>query len=181
MRAFVALPLPHDIRLQLSMVQQMLPLTGRVLPENFHITLAFLDDQPAPVLETLHDALTGLSAPTLSLSVAGIAAFGGDAPRLIHAEIAPDDALSHLQAAVTRAAVAAGIALKRRRFHPHVTLSRDRPRGADLARLTQALADLTGFCAGPFEVTEMGLYSSTLGPKGPRYDPLARYSLSGRR
>lgn len=178
-RAFVALPVPPEMTRQLVQAQHMLPLVRRVPPENFHVTLAFLDAQPEPVLEALHDRLCGLSSPPLTLEVSGLAVFGGDKPRLIHAEIAPNAALARLHNAVTRAAHAAGIPLKHRRFRPHITLSRDRPQGADLARLTQALQDLAGVAFGSFAATEMTLCRSTLLPAGPRYDALASYALVG--
>lgn len=178
-RAFVALPLPEDIRDRLEVVQEMLPLSGRVPSDNFHVTLAFLDSQPVEVLEAVHDGLAALTAPPLSLAIDGLNTFGGDRTRLVHASVVPDPALSHLQAKVARIAVEAGIPLAHRRFVPHVTLSRDRPRGHDLARLEHALLELGGFRAGPFDIEEMILYRATLG-RGPAiYDPLARYPLTG--
>lgn len=103
-RSFIALPLPNEARAQLSVVQQMLPLTKRVLPENFHVTLAFLGDQPEPVLEGVHDALSAIQAEPFTLAVSGLALFGGTKPRLVHAEISPNPALDQLQASVSRCA-----------------------------------------------------------------------------
>lgn len=178
-RAFVALPLPADIRDRLAVVQQMLPLARRVPPENFHITLAFLDAQPDHVLEALHDELSAIQSPPLSLTMSGLAVFEGDPPRLVHAVVDENSSLTRLHHAVNRAAAVAGIQLKRRRFRPHVTLSRERLRGPELASLTNALAQLSGFGTGRFDIGEMCLYRSVLGPKGARYDEMARYDLTG--
>jgi len=174
-RAFIALPLPAALRDRLSVVQQMLPLSRRVPPENFHVTLAFLGDQPGAALEQVHDGLAALAAAAPPLEITSLSAFGGDKPRVIHAEIAPAPALLHLQSRVARIAADAGIRLEHRRFIPHVTLSRDRPRGPAQMRLEQAIAQLGALHIGPEPARTVTLYRSILRPDGPVYDALEDY------
>lgn len=174
-RAFLALPVPETAARALSLAQARLPLPRPVPPENFHITLAFLDAQPEPVLEDLHLALEGLRLPAPRLVLAGFGSFGGAVPDNVHALIAPDPVLVALQAKVARAARQSGIALPARRFVPHVTLGRG---PHDAAALARALASLTPLRADPWTAPEMILYHSTLLKSGPAYDPLVRYPLT---
>ena len=174
-RAFLALPVPESVARALSLAQARLPLPRPVPPENFHITLAFLDAQPEPVLEDLHLTLEGLRLPAPRLALAGFGSFGGAVPDNVHALIAPDPALAALQAKVSRAARQAGIALPARRFVPHITLGRG---PHDAAALARALAGLTPLRADPWTAPEMILYRSTLLKSGSAYDPMAAYPLN---
>jgi 2'-5' RNA ligase len=75
--------------------------------------------------------------------------------------------------AVGRGARAAGATVERRPFHPHLTLGRWRP--ADPA--DRAVSDaLAGYAGPPFDVTELVLMRSHLGPD-PRYDRLLSWPL----
>ncbi|MBL4556903.1 MAG: RNA 2',3'-cyclic phosphodiesterase [Rhodobacteraceae bacterium] len=93
-------------------------------PENLHLTLLFLDDQPVPALEDLHHELGRLAPAAFDLRLTGLGSFGGKAPRTLHAEAAPDPALIGLQAQIREAVRRAGIERPRTRFRPHVTLAR---------------------------------------------------------
>ncbi|AVO39011.1 RNA 2',3'-cyclic phosphodiesterase [Pukyongiella litopenaei] len=175
MRAFVAIPVPDAVAASLAALQARLPGGRRVPRENLHLTLAFLDDQPEPALEELHGELGDLGAAAFDLTLAGLGVFGGDRPRLLYADIAPNTALSDLHRAVMGAARRAGMQLPRRRFHPHVTLARF---GAGDA------AGLGGFIAAHgatplpgFRATGFGLYRSILRPDGAVHDMLAGYNL----
>ena len=185
-RAFLALPLPDPLRQRLMLVQSLLYLPRQgmrpVPPENLHLTLAFLGEQPGPVLEDLHHALESLRAPAFSLSLRGIEAFGGRAPRSVHAGVEPSEPLERLQRKVLRAVEIVGIAPERRRFTPHVTLARmDWRRLAedDRGRFLQSVIAQDAFRAGPAPIEAFALYRSDLGREGPHYDELARYGLEG--
>ena len=175
-RAFVALPLPEETRARLAVAQHMLPLPRRVPPENFHVTLAFLGEQPPARLEDLHDALMALRQPGFAVEFAGLGMFGGAAPRLVHAAVAMSGPLDRLRRKVVQAARGAGIVPGARRYLPHVTLARFRPAEADLPRLAPAIAEgvgpLPGFTAGRF-----ALYRSELTRHGPHYSEMASYPL----
>lgn len=180
-RAFIGLELPETVRFQLSLIQPRLLLPHMTDPEDFHLTLAFLGDQPEPALEDLHFALQGLRLAPFSLRLQGTGIFGGDKPRVVWAGVAPDPALEALQAKVATCARRMGLAPESGRFVPHVTLARSRgkPTPEDLARLSAGLQATAGFATAPFHVTEFALFSSNPGRKGPRYDVLMRYPLTG--
>lgn len=180
-RAFVSLPLPDVLRQRVNLLQHLLPLPQRVPPENLHLTLAFLGTQPRPLLEDVHDALSAVRAPGFGLALAGVGTFGEPALRLVHAGVVPCAALTHLQRKVVAAVRGAGLALERRRFQPHVTLSRldwRRLGEAERARLSAAIAAHAGFRAGPEPVTGFALVRSHLGREGAHYEDLAQYPLA---
>lgn len=177
-RAFLALPIPDDIRQALAVQQSLLPLPHTTDPDDFHLTLVFLGETPDHVLEAADDGFQTLRSPGLTLTINGFGLFGGDRPRTAHATLAPNHQLTHLQARAHRRAVEAGCDLRRQRFVPHVTLGRfPPPAPPDALRLERAVA-LTPFTSRPFAVTEARLMRSTLSPRGARHDVLARYPLS---
>ena len=178
-RAFLALGIPEDVANRLRLLQFLLPLPRRVEPEDFHLTLAFLGEQPDHRLQALHEGLERLAFPPFALDLRGVGLFGGAKPRVAFAAVSPAPDLIRLQAKVARIAFDAGIATSSRDFHPHVTLGRFTPPAADQAiRLERAVAAEQGFHAGPWAVAEIGLYASYPQAAGPKYDLLASYPLA---
>src|SRR5699024_3151084 len=166
MRVFVGVPLPGEVAGALEAAQAGIP-SGRVVPrENFHITLAFLGEQPEPDVEDAHHALEALRAPGFALRIEGLDMFGGKLPRTLVAEVPPEPGLSHLHRKVVRAVQEAGIELARQRLRPHVTLARfgnDGLRGDDAAEMQAFVARRVSITAGPFDVDRFMLYRSHLG------------------
>ncbi len=174
-RAFLALPLPDAARSALAVQQYLLPLPRREPPENLHLTLVFLGEQPEPVLETAHEGFARIRIAPFPLELRGLGLFGGGKPRLAWAGVAPSEPLARLQAKAERAAREAGCKIETRRFTPHVTLGRLPAMPADdRLRLERAVAE-SRFQVPPFMVEEMVLYRSTPGKTGSHYDELARY------
>jgi 2'-5' RNA ligase len=180
-RAFIGLPLPHKVADELEAVQAGIP-AGRVVTHgNFHVTIAFLGEQPRPVLEDAHDVLDGVRVPAFTLRIEGLGMFGGARPRVLFAEVAPEPGLSQLRRKVLRALHEAGIERPREKFHPHVTLARfgEGLRGEDAAEMQAFVARRISVKAGPFAVERFVLYRSHLGRAGPIYEPMAEYPLDG--
>lgn len=177
-RAFLGLDLPDDIRSALAVQQFLLPLPRRVDPALFHLTLLFLGEVRDSDLEAAHDRFAALKVAPFPLSLQGLGLFGGDRPQVAWAGVAASDPLMRLQAKSEQAVRLAGLAPEHRRFMPHVTLGRfPPPPPPQAASLERAVAE-TLFAAGPWQVRGMVLWQSHLGPKGPRYDPLAHYPFS---
>lgn len=176
-RAFLALPLPEPVNAHLALIQQRLRLTRPVPRENFHITLVFLGEQREDMLEELHMALDAMTLPGFSLRLDGLAVFGGDSPRNLHAAIAPEPALDRLHSRLKRAAQMAGMNPEKRRFVPHVTLARFRPGEAGAGQLAKAMQDVGAPDATPFAIDRFALYRSHLRADGAQYDLLAEYPL----
>ena len=179
MRAFLAIELADEVTEALTRLQAGLPVGRPVAAENLHLTLAFLGDQEEVALEGLHYELDTIRTAPFALRFCGLGAFGGDRPRVLFADVAPEPALSDLHRRVMSALHRAGIAAPRERFHPHVTLARFGNGAAPdaAARLRRFLTDYGDTPLPGFGVTGFGLYESTLHPSGVRYELLARYEL----
>lgn len=126
-RAFLALDLPDAQRAALRLQQFLLPLPRKVDPDDFHMTLLFLGDQPLTVLEALHDRLCDLHLRPFALTLQGFGLFGGAKARAAWAGVAACEALNQLQAKCATAAALAGARFDARKFVPHVTLGRFPP------------------------------------------------------
>ena len=118
----------------------------------------------------------GVDADDLHVTLA-FAPFGSR-PNLVALDLAPDPGLGALRDAVRAAARTAGIALPRERFRPHVTLKRFPRAHPPPPRLGEALAGLGAPGMGPAAARLVTLWSSTLTPAGPLYDPLASYPVA---
>lgn len=177
MRAFLALPLGDAAIGALLRVQSMIP-TGKPVPEdNLHLTLAYLGEVPAEVLETLHDLLSAARFPAPNVTFEALGTFAEMERGLVFATVAPNEQLASLQAKVAQLSRQAGADLPRRRFRPHVTLTRAnrQPKGPARDRLAAALGtpiDVPGYAAHA-----MALYQSTLTPTGARHELLSTYPL----
>ena len=180
-RTFVALPLPEEVVRSLTAAQAGLPSGRAVPPENMHITIAFLGENPGPVVEDVHLALDAIRVPAFELSIAGVGLFGGDRPKVLYAGVTAQPLLTRLHDKVEQAARSAGLKLARERYSPHVTLARFSSGLAGEA--AQEMRDFAvrrmGLRAGPFTAEEFVLYRSSLGRNGPIYEELAVYPLEG--
>ena len=176
MRAFIGLPVPEPWITPLMRAQSRLPGGRPVDACDLHVTLAFLDDQPEARLEALHDALEGRALPGARLAPAAYVPLGRR-PNLVALDLAPDPGLSALRDLMRGACRAAGIDLSRERFRPHVTLIRFPASRPPSGRLPTALAGLGAPELAPAPAAQAVLWSSTLTPDGPIYDPLATYPL----
>ena len=179
-RSFVALALPTKARDTLATIRDEAPGGRPVTRDNFHLTLAFLDDQPEAVLRELTLALATTAPPgPIHLNVTGLCLLGSRKLHVLAAEIRPDPPLVAMHDRVRRALRLAGLDLPRGRFRPHVTLIRI---GGGMH--PSEMAALQGFAAMPlpplaFTAVALGLYASTLTHAGPVYDELARFELPG--
>lgn len=179
MRAFFAIPLPEPAIAALERLQADLPAGRIVPPENLHLTLAFLGDEPEQVVEAAHEAAGMLAQPAFPLELAGLGTLGGRSPSLAYIGAAPNPALTELHRRIRSRLHGAGLMLPRERFLPHVTLARFGKRLSPLetARLGGFLSAHAGERVGPFPVDHFALFHSTLGRGAPHYDELARYPL----
>ena len=148
-------------------------------PEKIHITLKFLGDVEVSRVEELSRA-AGRAAATVEpfeLTIAGPGAFPPHGPpRVLWLGI--EDAsgkLSNLHRSLEDECAAAGFQRDLRPFKPHLTVARIRtPHGA---RELAAAHRSTSFESQRFNVSELVLMRSELGPGGSRYTPLSHHSL----
>lgn len=178
MRAFLALPLPEPPLKALLLVQSTLPTGKHVSEDNLHLTLAYLGNVPESILETLHDLLDAARLPAPQISFNGIGTFAEMERGLTFVAVTSNDTLTALHAKTAQLARQAGADLPRRRFRPHVTLTRAnrQPKGPARDRLAAAMSitpDIPGFTAHA-----LNLYQSNLTPDGARHEVLATYPLA---
>lgn len=178
MRAFLAIPMPDPVRDALEAVQEAMPLGRPSDPEQLHVTLAFLGEQPDDLIESAHHALTTLRHPAFELQLRGLGTFGDRQPASLWAGIRDPAPLKSLRERLLPCLHGAGVVLERQRYRPHVTLARfNRTQGADHERLARFLARWEGFPSPAFRVESFGLYKSTLLKSGAVHEELAAYPL----
>ncbi len=176
-RSFAAIPMPEPVTDLLEEVQDDLPVGRPVLPEHMHLTLVFLGGLRPPDLEEVHLAFEAVHAPAIEIGFAGFGAFGAAAPRSIHAIVGATPPLRHLQAKLEQAARAAGVAIRSRRFTPHVTIARLKGRRQDAAPVAAFAARRATLAPPSFRAGAFCLYRSHLRADGAEYEELARYPL----
>lgn len=185
-RAFVALPCPPGLRRALAEAspawREVDADVRWVDPSIAHLTLRFLGRAARSALETIDSRVRAIAAESapIGLTPGELGAFPGwRRPRILWLGLEEGGALARVAEALEDAAREAGFPPEERTFRAHLTLGRVRsPRGAE-----RAVAQIQGWRAGtgPETVSEIVLYRSDPGPKGPRYTPLETYALTGRR
>lgn len=177
-RLFVALGLPESLSLRLAGLQQPIPRSRWVSPENMHVTLRFIGEVSRGEADDIGDMLSRIAVPSFDLTVSGIGCFGSKGRlRALWAGVEKSPELVRLQGKVETACQRAGQMPEGRKFHPHVTLARCRDIREDHARTFLYAND--GFFGGNVRINEFVLYSSRLGRDGPVYTPEARFPLTG--
>ena len=185
LRLFFAVELPEEVRARAAehatRLRQSFPdvRAGWERPEKLHVTLKFLgdvDEPRAPSLRRAAEAATrGLSS--FALTVEGTGSFPPrGAPRVLWLGLRDDSGrLAHLQSQLERECEREGFPRETRPFKPHLTLARLRtPRGA---RELAAAHGETPFGPLDFDIPELLLIHSQLGPGGSRYTPISRHPL----
>ncbi len=178
-RAFVALGMPEPIQDALERLQESLPASRLVAPETLHLTLAFLDTQPEQVVAEVNEALQGIQADPITLTLRGVDMISAGRRGIVWVCAVPDPALTTLRNRIRRSVTDVGVNLDRERFRPHVTLARIGARSDSYVRsgVADFLIDHSTFCLEPFTISSFQLYRSTLHETGAVYDMLAEYSL----
>ncbi len=189
-RAFVAIPLPEEIRRALAAEQRSLggelPGVRWANPRSMHVTLRFIGDVEATLIPQLGQALGQQCEPLppFELNVAGLGVFPNvRRPRVLWAGIDDHPDLQRLYRACARAMQDCGDPgepVKFSEYRPHLTLGRfkQRPERQRLSLLRSRLTS-EGRQYGVIEVTEAHLYRSELLPSGARYEVLASAHLRG--
>ena len=185
LRLFFAVELPPEVRARAAehaaRLRQSFPdvRAGWERPEKMHVTLKFLGDVDAsqlpPLARAAEVATRGLSSFNLALEGAGSFPPRG-APRVLWLGLRDDAGrLARLQNRLEDECEREGFPREPRPFKPHLTLARLRtPHGA---RELAAVHGKTPFGPFAFQVTELLLIRSQLGPGGSRYTSISRHSF----
>lgn len=147
-----------------------------------HLTLKFLGEVPETRLRELELALhqAAIRHTPFTLELAGVGAF----PNLrrsrvywVGAERA--DGLQQLQASVEEQFAPLGFPAEARTFHPHLTLGRVKaPLTSSVAGKLASAAEAVRYRAA-VPIKTVDLMRSHVSSHGARYEPVARFELSG--
>ena len=178
-RLFTGLEIPAEIAERLSFFRGGLPGARWIEPSDYHITLRFLGEVDEVVAADLDAGLAEARArPAFSVTLDGLASFGGDRPRAIYASVVPSPELAELQEEHERIARRAGAAPERRKFTPHVTLARlNREAGPEAVART--LTEAGVFPRLSFTARRAALFSARTSRGGGPYLVEAAYPFGG--
>ncbi len=166
-RLFVALEIPHNAALSLSLLRGGLPGARWVEAENYHLTLRFIGDVEGHVAEEAASALDRLRRHPFRLGLSGVGIFGSKKPHTLWAGVSPSPELHALQADLERSFQRIGLPPDSRKFAPHVTLAR--LRDVDPAMLARWLSSRGNFATDAFTVSRFVLMSSRTSNGGGPY------------
>ncbi len=149
-------------------------------PGQIHLTLKFIGEIAESRLKQLIEAAEGVcrQLPRFDLAIQGTGAFPSIArPRVFWLGVSGDiDKLRTLHAAIEAGLEKIGFPREDRRFSPHLTIARTK-RDKNLKELLRQMAK-TKLPSEAFNVKEVVIYQSILGPEGPKYIPVARCQLA---
>jgi 2'-5' RNA ligase len=189
MRLFIAALIPDTVRVALARAQGALQQAASdralrwVAPENYHITLLFLGEQPeerAPMIVHAMESVAAGVAP-FEIGVQGLGVFPNwNRPNVLWAGVSKGSAeLTHIANALEQRLLTAPTG---KAFHPHITLARLKTPCRDAENLKKRLHDavqrLLPAPFGAYELRTISLMQSTLTPNGSFYTELAQVPLT---
>lgn len=179
MRTFVALELPVEFVGEVAAIARRLgPVVGGRLvpPENYHVTLAFLDELDEAGVRLAIEAVEAACAGSALVDVVapelradGLGKFGKPGNATLWLGIEPTPELMALASAVREQLRERGVAYDDKPFRPHVTLVRH-------ARLPKGPLPSLAFPL-PARAHDVTVFKSTLMPGGAVYKPLHMVEL----
>jgi RNA 2',3'-cyclic 3'-phosphodiesterase len=183
-RLFVAINLPDEVRQQLydaaAPLRASAPHVSWVPASKLHLTVKFLGDQPAQMVDATESALRAIAARhrPFDLELGGVGAFPNlKTPNVVWAGVSPEPRLELLHHDVELAFQQLGCGLEGRPFRPHITLGRVRYGGGrDEARAVARGVRLVQFHAHA-HVRTLDVMESALLPGGAQYQVLRTVEL----
>ncbi|MCS7140401.1 MAG: RNA 2',3'-cyclic phosphodiesterase [Candidatus Nezhaarchaeota archaeon] len=143
-----------------------------VEPENLHLTLFFLGEQPPKIVEKVQEAMSTISFKPFVIKIQGLGAFPSpDRPRVIWVGVVEGfDEVKRIYAELRPKLKAVPLRLEpESSFVPHITIARVKFSGYALRKAITSLKDIE---FGFQEVKAIKLKRSTLTPRGPIYDTI---------
>ena len=182
-RVFCAVALPEEVRdraaTHIQTLREAAPKARASWPrvESLHITLKFLGELEAARVNSLSQAARRAAKDfqNFELAIEGAGAFPPRGmPRVLWLGVKDDSGkLTMLQQRLEEECAAAGFARETRPFHPHLTIARLRApaNSQNLAALHQEI----GFERAAFNVSELLVMRSELGPGGSRFTEISQH------
>ena len=157
-RLFVALEVPRNAAMSLSLLRGGLPGARWIDVENFHITLRFIGDIDGRTADEVVDRLDRIERPEFQIALSGMGSFGSKKPHAVFAGVTPAPEMYALQAEIERICQRLGLPADPRKYTPHVTLAR--LRNARTEDVAHYLSGRGNFHTAPFTVNRFVLMSS---------------------
>ena len=178
-RSFISLDLPLSLRHELSGHAKLIAGQDKrqkirwLPPENYHLTLVFLGEVESTILSGLQFELEQKleAAESVTLTISAITPFPFSRPRIAAVLVEQTAELLRLQSDVANCVRKYGITLERRRFVPHVTLGRLKPRAGKTVDFKVRNILLSGIA------DSVTLFQSELTPDGAIHSALAEIPL----
>jgi 2'-5' RNA ligase len=123
-RLFTGLEIPLELADELAFLRGGMFGARWIDPEFYHLTLRFIGDVDHATARDIFHELERIRRPAFTVTLDGLAAFGGDRPRAVVAAARPTQPLLSLQAEHERAMRRVGLSPEPRKYTPHVTLAR---------------------------------------------------------
>jgi len=185
-RTFIAVEIDERTAARAAAIIERLRTAGAdvnwVSPRNLHLTLKFLGDVRNELLPAVIEAVQEAArrVPPFALEVLGVGAFPQlDRPRTIWLGAGQGgDAMQRLAEAVEQSLRPLGFAPEARGYTTHLTIGRVRRPSAALRSLSELMRRQSDQTAGVVAVEQVAVMASTLTPRGPIYEALARVSLN---
>ena len=189
-RSFIAIPVHAEgLQAMAATVEALSPDIGRsvrwVRPEGIHLTLKFMGDIPAGMVEDVLAALQPVAAQfsPFNLAISGLGVFPNpQRPRVLWAGVHGDlETLSNFQSAVDDAVGKLGLPKEQRAFSPHLTLGRvrrDVPDG-QLRKIGQVMADGELSGAPAWTADTVNLMRTELDAAGSRHYLVGSATIGG--
>jgi RNA 2',3'-cyclic 3'-phosphodiesterase len=188
LRLFVALEIPGAVRDNLAALINVLRAADAtssknkarwVRPDNLHVTLKFIGNVDAGMIDPIRDALAEVcSGSAVELRFRGLGFFPNEKrPRVLWAGIEASPNLAPLAASIDARLEKLRIPRETREFSPHLTLARFDPPGISetlrAAAQENAVREFGAVRAGEFH-----LFESKTRPTGAEYTRLSSFSFA---
>lgn len=176
MRLFVAIDIPDPVKEQLTGWRMAIRGARWAQPDQMHLTLVFLGEQPIGVYHEVCQSLEGVEFMPFELQFEKVGFFGSKkVPRTLWADAFQSPELITLQKRISKRCQDLGIEIEARKFRPHLTLAR--LNGASYKDVGRFLETLYLAKTDSFSVESFALFSSKLSPRGAIYQIEREYPL----
>lgn len=178
MRFFIAIPIPGDIKKQLTGLQSPVKGVRWVPEEQLHLTLKFAGDLGETSVLQLRQALGEIQFDSFEIAVESMGFFlKKGIPRVFWAGVTHQTDLFDLQRNVDEVAVKAGADKNHYSYKPHITLARIKNRSVNKDQLKPPAVEVQ---SRNFIVDRFILFKSLLRPAGAVHKEVAVYrNISG--
>jgi 2'-5' RNA ligase len=180
-RSFIAFDVENpQVIERITSIQKLLAETGADLklvePENIHITIRFLGNIPAKMVDKIYEGMKMTEFLPFDIRIRGVGAFPNTRnPRVLWAGITEGaDKLKSIFNRLEPYLRSLGLPSDPKGFSPHLTIARVRS-GRNRAQLTRCLEENMDYEFGVIRANCLRLKRSDLTPKGPIYTNLREF------